>query len=237
MLKIRIAPESARRQKRRKKRRRVSRRRLAKIFLLLAIFLYGLFLLEEHIRPVILSIVDYESKRYALTAFNDAVAEMIEEEPEDYQGLYVITYAADGTIAAIQADTYAMNRLSSELTEKVEKKMNGLEDSSLSIPIGTLLGVQAMVGYGPRLKMHILPETYVRAQVYDSLEAAGINQTKLCVYVHYTMEMSVILSGYSACVTAENDICLSQVFLVGDVPQSYWGSSGVKGATGITSEK
>ncbi|MCI2046666.1 MAG: hypothetical protein LKJ90_02980 [Faecalibacterium sp.] len=223
MLKIKTPPQSRRRKR---KHRWLSRRRIAKILLVLALLCYFLYRLEEHIRPVLLSLVDYESKRYAMSAFNDSVAEMIAEQPDGYQGLYVITYATDGSIAAIQADTYALNRLSSQLTEKVEEKMDRFEDSSLDMPIGTLLGFQAFAGRGPKLKLKVLPETYVKAQLYDSLESAGINQTKLCVYAHYTIEMSVILSGYTACVTAEGELCLSQVYLVGQTPQNYWGTSG-----------
>ena len=223
MLKIRTAAEKRPRQKRK---HHWPSRRIAKILLVLALCFYALYSLEEHVRPVLISFLDYESKRYAMCAFNDAVAEMIAEEPNDYQGLYQISYAADGSITAIQADAYALNRLSSRLTEKVEDTMNRLDGSSMDMPIGTLLGFQAFVGRGPKLKMKIMPETYVKARLYDSLESAGINQTKLCVYVHYTIEMSVILSGYSDNVTAEGDICLSQVYLVGQTPQNYRGTSG-----------
>ena len=71
--------------------------------------------------------------------------------------------------------------------------------------------------------MKILPESFVSAQVYDKMESSGINQTAMSVYVHFYVEMSVILSGYSTTVTAENDICLSQMLLVGKTPQTYWG--------------
>ncbi len=199
------------------------RRDLAKTLLVLALLFYFLFRLEAHIRPVLLTVVQYESKRYALSAFNDAVALNIGENPDAYQGLYSVTYADDGTIAAVRANAYMMNKLSSDLVESLESKLNDLEDSTLDVPVGTLLGVQALAGRGPVLRMKILPESFVSAQVYDKMESSGINQTAMSVYVHFYVEMSVILSGYSTTVTAENDICLSQMLLVGKTPQTYWG--------------
>lgn len=199
------------------------RRDLAKTLLVLALLFYFLFRLEAHIRPVLLTVVQYESKRYALSAFNDAVALNIGKNPDAYQGLYSVTYADDGTIAAVRANAYMMNKLSSDLVESLESKLNDLEDSTLDVPVGTLLGVQALAGRGPVLRMKILPESFVSAQVYDKMESSGINQTAMSVYVHFYVEMSVILSGYSTTVTAENDICLSQMLLVGKTPQTYWG--------------
>lgn len=207
-------------------RRRFRRSRLAQLLLLLALAGYLLFRLEQHIRPVLLSVVEYESRRYARTAFNEAVARSISQDPDAYNDLYAVSYGSDGSVGSVQANTYRVNQLAAALARQVETEMNAREDSVLSIPIGTLLGFQALAGRGPRLEMRVLPESYVSAQVYDTLESAGINQTKLCVYVHFTMDMSVILSGYTASVTAENDVLLSQILLVGRVPESYWGAAG-----------
>ena len=200
-------------------------RTCARLLLVLALCCFLLFQAEAHIRPVLLTVVQYESKRYALHAFNDAVAENIADDPDAYQKLYSVSYAQDGSIAAVQANTYMMNRLSSALVEILEKKLNRMEDEPLNVPSGTLLGIQMFAGRGPVLHLRVLPESFVAAQVYDKLESSGINQTVMSVYVHFYMNMSVILSGYSTTVTAENDICLSQILLVGNTPQSYWGQS------------
>lgn len=207
---------------------RPARRRLVRpavvgrVLLVLAVALYLLFRIEQQIRPALLSVVEYESRRYAMDAFNAAVAENLRQNPDAYEALYTLTYAQDGSIAAVQANAYAINRLSTGLARQVEAEMNAREDSVLWIALGTLSGIQALAGRGPSLEMRVVPESYVSAQVYDTLESAGINQTKLCIYVNFSMDMSVILSGYTASVRAENDILLTQVLLVGQVPESYW---------------
>lgn len=204
-------------------RRRRPARRAACFLIGMLVLCWLFFRLEAQVRPILVTVVQYESKRYALSAFNDAVARNIAANPDEYQDLYSVVYSDDGSIAAVQTDTYAMNKLSSDLVEALETRLDQLDSRTMDIPLGTLLGVQMLAGRGPVLHMKILPESFVSARVYDRLESAGINQTALGVYVHFSMNMSVILSGYSTTAAVENDICLSQMLLVGDAPQAYWG--------------
>jgi sporulation protein YunB len=218
---------------RRPGRRFSPRRWAARLCLLAALLLYGLFCVERHIRPVLLTVVQYESSRYANAAFNDAIADNIAEDPDSYEGLYHVTCNAAGDIVSVQADPLAMNRLASRLTQRVEAELNAQEGSCLDVPVGTLLGVQALAGRGPELHLRVLPEFYVTSQIYDRLESAGINRTKLSIYVHFTLCLSVLMSGYSTSVTEENEICLTQILLAGDTPNVLWGGAAAQaGAAG-----
>ena len=49
----------------------------------------------------------------------------------------------------------------------------------------------------------------------------GINQTELRVFLVLQADMTAILGGYSAEVYVENQICIAQVLIVGQVPQTY----------------
>lgn len=193
------------------------------IFLAAAIVCYLLFLVERQIRPILLSIVQYECRRYALNAFGEAADESMAAFPESYQGLYDLQYAPDGSIAAVTVNSYAVNRLQAELSSALTRKLAEAEQTPLTVPLGTLVGLQLLVGRGPLLELKVLPESYVETEVYSMLEDAGINQTKLCLYVRFAMNMSVIMSGYSAAVEVTNDQYLGEVLLVGQTPQAYHG--------------
>ena len=208
---------------RRARRRTAAQKWLIRVLAVLLLANAALFAAERRIRPVMLSVLEYESKRYAYSAFDDALAEHIAADPDAYQNLYEIEKADDGSIAAVAQNTYAVNRLETALCAGVKANMAVLEAGTLTIPAGTLTGVQLLAGRGPHLRLWMLPEYYVAARVYDTLESAGINQTKLCVYVRFEIEMSVVMAGFAANVSAENDVCVSQLLIVGQVPQSYWG--------------
>lgn len=195
------------------------------VFLAAALLCYLLFLVERQIRPVLLSIVQYECRRYALNAFGEAADESAAALPESYQELYELQYAPDGSIAAVTVNSYVVNRIQTELSNALTRKLMEVEQSPLTVSLGTLVGLQLFVGRGPKLELKVLPESYVETEVYSVLEDTGINQTKLCIYVRFAMNMSVILSGYSSVVEVTNDQYLGEILLVGQIPQAYHSGS------------
>ncbi|MBQ7858821.1 MAG: hypothetical protein IJ347_01630 [Faecalibacterium sp.] len=189
----------------------------------LAILLYLMFAVERHIRPILLEIVEYECSRYAMNAFSEAADENAILHPENYARLYDVVYNPDGSIAMVSADAQVVNVVQAELSEIVTQKLNEMDRIPLSVPLGTLLGVQVAAGRGPRIALHVKPESYVDTEVFDTIETAGINQVKLTLYARFSMNMNVALSGYSTSVSVSNDQFLGQVLLVGGVPQVYHG--------------
>ena len=64
----------------------------------------------------------------------------------------------------------------------------------------------------------------MESEIVDSLETAGINQTQHRIFIKFQVEMSAILPGYSTNVTVENQVCVAQTLIVGEVPQFYAGT-------------
>lgn len=206
----------------------------ALLLLALALFCYLLFVLERQIRPVLLNIVEYECGRYAMTAFTDAADENLHAHPESYQQLYTLQYDAAGNIVSVTANAYAVNQIQSQLSAAIAQKLYALDQMPLSVPLGTLFGIQVLAGRGPRLNLRVEPESYVETEIYDTLETAGINQIKLTLYARFTMNMSVVLSGYSTSVSVSNDQFLGQFLIAGNTPQVYY--SGIAPVPGTSAE-
>lgn len=190
--------------------------------LVLSLLCYLLFILERQIRPVLLNIVEYECSRYAMIAFSDAVEENLRTNPESYQELYILQHDSEGGIVSITANAYAVNLLQAQLRADVTQKLYTLEQMPLSVPVGTLLGIQILAGRGPRLNLRVEPDSYVETEIYDTLEMAGVNQIKLTLYARFTMNMSVVLSGYSTSISVVSDQFLGQYVIVGETPQVYY---------------
>ncbi|MEG1407262.1 MAG: sporulation protein YunB, partial [Ruthenibacterium sp.] len=87
--------------------------------------------------------------------------------------------------------------------------------------LGTLLGWQIMAGRGPNIHLQVLPASFVETSMVDQVETAGINQTQYRIFIRFTVQMSAILPGYSTSVTVENEICVAETLIVGQVPQVY----------------
>ena len=202
-------------------------RRMIYLVLLAAIGgLYLVYRIDRNAQPVFLRIVQYECRQFAFNTFSEVADENTALVPEYFRDLYTIQYTPEGRIAAVTVNAYAINRLQSTLSNEVTKRLAKAEERPLQVPLGTLTGVQAFLGRGPELPLHIAPTSYVDADVYNKLESTGINQTRLVLYVRFTMTMGVVMAGYGTTVEVTDEQYLGEVLLLGQIPDSYLNSGG-----------
>lgn len=198
------------------------RRWLAWLLVLFALLQGLLVWLEQSVRPVILSNALYECERYANEAFQAALARQEAEDPALYDSLYKLVQGSDGTICAVLLDSGRVNHLEADLMGRLHAELAAPANQTLSLPLSVLLGGQLWVG--PRVELQFSPDAFVSVDIFDTLEAAGINQTRLCIKARFTVQMSAILAGYGLNADVGQEVLLAELLLAGDVPQGYWGS-------------
>lgn len=201
--------------------KRRTKRLLFKTVVVLIMLFYGLVILEHQIRPVMMTMAQYECQQLCVTAMNQAVADALAMQPEHLQNLYQVQTDASGKITSVVANALAINTLKAELTGQVSQRLAALGANAVSIPFGTLLGWQMVAGRGPELRLRIIQETYVDSDIHSSLQSSGINQTELLVFITFKVKMGVILSGYTTGVDVQDEICIAQALVVGDVPEFF----------------
>ena len=200
-------------------------RRFVSSLLLSALVVFLIvYWLDLQIRPMFLRIVEFECRQFAFNTFSDVADEYTELVPELYHSPYLYEYDPEGKIVAVTVDAYAINRIQAALSNEVSARLLQVAQKPLEIPIGTLTGIQALIGRGPTLKMHILPRSYVDADVYNTIESAGINKTKMNLYVRFTMSLGVAVAGYGTTVEVVDEQYMGEVLIIGDTPDTYLGS-------------
>lgn len=192
-------------------------RLLAGAVLFLAAAGWLLIWLDGNVRPVMMANARYECERYANAAFRTALAQ---QDEEAFQDLYTLSSGADGEIQAVLLDSGRISRLEASLAQQIQAELTAqTAGHTLTLPLAVLLGGQLWAG--PRLTLRLLPDAFVAVDIYDTLESAGINQTRLCLWARYTAQMSMIVAGYGATTNVEQEVLLAEVLLAGDVPQGY----------------
>lgn len=97
--------------------------------------------LSRHISEI----SEFESKQAALDVINAAISRELEKLP---QSSYIKISETDGRITSINSDTNAVNRLQSSVSRAVNESLSQLEGTKLSVPIGTLSGINILTGRG-----------------------------------------------------------------------------------------
>ncbi len=198
--------------------------------IMLAVCLLLLTVLDKRLRPVITTMAQYQCRVSSMLAMNEAIMQELEVNKQLTQNIITSNKNSDGTLTDVQLNANELNQLKTRLAQAVAERLSRLERQDIAIPLGTLLGWQLMAGRGPDITLRVVPASYVQADISDKIETAGINQTKYGLFIKFTVTMSAILPGYSTSTTVENEVCIAQTLIVGEVPQVY----AVDGINGVS---
>lgn len=200
--------------------RRWVRRGLA--LLLAAAGLY-VYLVETEVKPRVEELAEYECRAIVVQAMNEAVSAEMQRTPALYQDLYTLTYAPNGTLCAVQADTAALNRAQLALVDAVQHALAALPARSWTFPLGSLSGWSVLGGLGPDWEMQLQPRGYVEGRMEEEAESLSINRTRYTVSLALQVTINMVLDGkHSTAVVAER-IPVASLLLEGEVPTYYSG--------------
>lgn len=176
---------------------------------------------DAHIRPVIQSMAAYQAKVYATRILNEAVEAQLAGESPSYRELVRLSTGDDGKINAVQTDVVRLNLLKAALTNAATDRLEELEQQTVLVPLGTLLGWQVLSGRGPLVEFRLVPAGYVRSSLSHRFDAAGINQTRHQIMLQLDASIIAVLPGYTTSTEVSTDFLLAETVIVGTSPDSF----------------
>ncbi len=190
------------------------------IFLVLLIILF--VFIHNSLTPVFFSMAESEAIRIANKAINQAVDQEIESL--DYSDLVNYKLDNNGNIILMQPNTKAVNQFSSRVSLNVQSRLKNIEDVKVSIPLMRILGIDLLAAVGPRINARILPVGFTQPpQVNDSIESAGINQTRHKIYLKIGVKLKLIVPFAQKVTTVQSTVPVIEVTILGRVPEIYVG--------------
>ncbi len=198
-----------------------STKHLLKAIVITSFFIFIFVLIDLQISSIVKTMAEYQCRTTSMIVMNEAVIQHLEENPNLGDGILVLQETENGNVASINVNTTKLNEVKAALTKEVAQRLIQLEKQEMSIPLGTLLGWQIFSGRGPNIKLQILPTSFVESTTQHNVESSGINQTHHSITMHFTVEMSAMLPGYTTSIIIENDIVIAETLIVGNVPNLY----------------
>ncbi|MDR1116663.1 MAG: sporulation protein YunB [Oscillospiraceae bacterium] len=189
------------------------------LFLLVIILIFNY--LQNRLTPVVEQVARSRASYLAGRVINSAVNEQIENSNIQYDDLVQLEKDNDGRISALKTNMIQINKFKAEITNTVLEKIHQLDTSEISIPLGSILDSEVFAGRGPRIPIIIVPVGSAEADFASVFKAAGINQTRHQIIVTVTVDISVILPGFSVSMQLTSDVSIAETVIVGNVPNSY----------------
>ncbi len=180
----------------------------------------------KRIAPSIKVACESRAKSVALGVTNETVKEILKEA--EYETLVKLTHNAEGKIVGINANVVEMNRLSSEIAYRIQDRLTNLDDVTIKIPLAKLVGLNIFSGYGPKLKIKLVPYGNTLAEFKTEFISEGINQTRHTIYIDIASTVNVIIPFNIGAVTSVTRVTVAETVIVGDIPETYYNIEGIK---------
>lgn len=185
---------------------------------ILLVMLAGLILLPAVIgsalRPKLIIYAENYVQYQATSKMERAVADCAEQMEE----IGKLHQDDNGAVTALTTNAASVNRIRTQLVQRVYDDIGELEQAKTSVALGTLLDPQLLAGLGPQIPFRVVSLGCVTAQVESHFSSAGINQTLYEVSVTLSADFSLQLLGAAKSITVRANYPLEETILVGDVP-------------------
>ena len=203
--------------------RRTGSRGRAGIFLIMALAIALVFVLDAQITPMIHTSVESAAQKISAEAVNQAVNEEITENQLTYQKIMRSEKDGNGNITSMDTDMVALNSLKAQINLKIQEKLNALEKQNFSIPAGTLIGSDLFRDRGPKVPLKCTLLSNVLCDIKNVFDSAGINQTRHAIMLEVKTEVRAMIPGYQTTLGLTTNFCVAETIIVGDVPSFYAG--------------
>lgn len=188
------------------------------IIFLISVYLYTY--VERNIKPTVTSICSIKAKVIATQAINEAVKTELEKGTIKDE-LLIVKYDEKGKISMLKTNALVMNSLATDIALRVQENIKKVTNKSFVIPLGSALNSQILSRYGPMLHFNLVPQGSVQVNYATEFEESGINQTRYKVFIIVSVDIKIIVPLTTDNVKITNNIPISEVVIVGDVPESY----------------
>jgi len=198
-----------------------NRAKWPRLLAVMLVFAALILFLDARLRPTVANMATYQAKVFAVRSVNQAMLNELDTSQVTYDDLVYISQNKDGMVTSLQSDMVKINRLREHMAQSIMDDLDHWRQQTIRVPIGTLLGNEWLSGRGPRVEIKVIPTGYVQSEVYNQFASAGINQTHHQVILQTTVQMMVILPGYSLPAETSSNICIAETVIVGTIPEAF----------------
>lgn len=207
--------------KKRKSLKKVKIRFLIIIICTLIIFIF--YSINKNLSPAIIAVADSELRARTLDIINTNIQTIYNEEFKDID-LVSVEKDSNDKIVMVKADTVRLNTLATKISLKGQDELEKMGKVGFKIPLGYVSKVSILSYLGPDIIVKMRPIGRVEVSYESIFESAGINQTRLKIYMNVKSTMQIILPFESRDLEVVNNVPVCETIIVGEIPRTILGS-------------
>ena len=160
---------------------------------------------------------------------NDAIDRQIESGNISYERIVFFEKDLDGRITALKTNMTEVNRLKTEILNRINDEILAIDTTAIGIPLGSLLIPELFSGRGPAIPIRILSIRNSDASFKSNFTQAGINQTLQQLSMEICVDVAVLVLGKTESFTVTSQVVVAETIIVGQVPDTFFQNGGYYG--------
>lgn len=149
----------------------------------------------------------------------------------EYKDIVAIIKNEEDNTSILKTDVTVINDIASDIAVEVNKRLEELKEKKIKIPAGAILGNKFISGFGPDIKISLIPVGTVTTDVKTEFKAQGINQTVYRIYLELVCNVDIVTSYKTINTEIINQVLLVETVIVGSVPETYYNINGLSEET------
>ena len=138
-------------------------------------------------------------------------------EKYQYEDLVNITKDSNGNITMISANVTTVNKMIADISTKIQKELDEVENTKMYIRLGTFTGSKIIIfGIGD-----------VQTELKSEFKAAGINQTIHRIYLELKTNVVILTPINNLQEEISTQVLLAEGVIIGEIPSTYYNLEGI----------
>ncbi|MBQ4109688.1 MAG: sporulation protein YunB [Clostridia bacterium] len=177
---------------------------------------------ETGFKPVLNQVAESRASYLATKAINESINSTLNEQNASYENLVVMVKDETGQIVGLITNIIAVNRLKSDLSTVINNNVSKIESTSVTVPIGSITGIDFLSGIGPRIRIGIVPTGSTQIDFKNEFISSGINQTLHRIILEVSTSVSIVMATKQrAGAEVTTSFPIAESIIVGRVPESF----------------
>lgn len=203
-----------------KRRKAKSKLKICLCFLLVFVILVVAYYFAV-VCPAVVALSQEKVRSIATKTVSEVVGQVLTEGGYTYDDLVEVSYSSENKVSQISTNSTQVNLLVREVTAKVQERFDQIDNTSISVSLGSFSGIPFLFGYGPQIKLNLVPVGTVQTSFDTKFLSAGINQTLHSLYFDVDAILGLILPGSTQNFQTDLQILICESVIVGEIPSIY----------------
>ncbi len=196
-----------------------------RIILIIFIAFLTLTIILKSVNPIFEARCIEKVQELATNITNNQSSIILKEK--NYGNIVEVEKDEKGNIGVIKSDVVVINEIASDIAIAIQGELSKLKTEQILIPAGSFLGSNLLAGFGPNIKIKILPVGNIKTDIKTEFVSTGINQTMYRIYLELQCEVKILTPFNTVNTVITNQVLLVETVIIGEIPSTYYNLEGL----------